>query len=504
LNARYSLLALSFFTFVGCTDKQAEPEDNLQLVDEMDPQSFETGISELNKSRGGINGDFDYCARSSCGVAEGDCDSNAECEPGLVCTNNVGPRFGQPLDWDYCLGPQCNNGIQDIGETGVDTGGLCGGSTCSATRGEAGSCTTSCPCSDGEGDCDRQSECEPGLICVANNGPSYGLPANFDACAPVQCANRRKDVNEVGIDCGGPCGSCYPRCGNMVVDQGEQCDDGNRRAADGCEPNCMLPASVPVNAVCGNGTREGFEECDDGNVAASDGCSPVCNYETVCGNGVVEAGEQCDDANQASGDGCVGCLAEGPPGNGVVNAGEQCDDGNIQSGDGCSQAMLCEDGTVLTFEGLGDNAPVGNFYNGGAGTNYSIEFGPTALALIDSDVGGGGNFGGEPSESTILFFLSGASTVMNVPGGFDGGFSVYYSAISSPGQIRVYDGVDGTGNLLQTVYLPITPSNGGDPTGSFSPFYPVGVTFPGTARSVDFGGVANQIGMDDIRVGACQ
>jgi hypothetical protein len=159
---------------------------------------------------------------------------------------------------------------------------------------------------------------------------------------------------------------------------------------------------------------------------------------------------------------------------------------------------------VLNFEGVGNNAPVGNFYNGGAGTNYGISFGTDALAIIDSDAPGGtGNFGGEPSPSTILFFLGGSAATMNVAAGFDTGFSFFYSAIANPGIINVYDGLNSTGNLLATLTLPITPTNGApDPTGAFSPFLPIGVTFSGIAKSVDFGGTANQIGFDDITLGS--
>src|SRR5688572_20093730 len=79
--------------------------------------------------------------------------------------------------------------------------------------------------------------------------------------------------------------------------------------------------------------------------------------------------------------------------------------------------------TVLDFEGVGDYNPVGNFYNGGAGTNYGIEFSPNALGLVDADAGGNGNFGGEPSPDTALFFLTGAAATMNVAAGFTTGFS---------------------------------------------------------------------------------
>lgn len=60
--------------------------------------------------------------------------------------------------------------------------------------------------------------------------------------------------------------------------------------------------------------------------------------------------------------------------------------------------------TVLDFEGVGDNNAVGNFYNGGAGTNYGVSFSGPTLALIDLDAGGSGNFASEPSPNTVMLF----------------------------------------------------------------------------------------------------
>jgi len=113
-----------------------------------------------------------------------------------------------------------------------------------------------------------------------------------------------------------------------------------------------------------------------------------------------------------------------------------------------------------------------------------------------------GNFGGEPSPDTVLFF-SGGTAVMSVPAGFTTGFSFFYSAVNSPASVVVYDGLNATGNVLATIALPVTPANGApDPTGSFSPFVPIGVTFSGTARSVDFGGSAGQVAFDNITIGS--
>lgn len=164
---------------------------------------------------------------------------------------------------------------------------------------------------------------------------------------------------------------------------------------------------------------------------------------------------------------------------------------------------------VLTFEGLSNLEPVGNFYNGGLGgngsgpgPNFGVTFSSNSLAIIDADAGGTGNIGGEPSPSTVLFFLSGPAAIMNYAAGFTTGFSFFYSAINNPGFVSVYDGLDGTGNLLATLQLPVTPSDGGDPNGAFSPFFPVGVGFQGTARSIDFGGTVNQIAFDNVTFGS--
>jgi hypothetical protein len=163
---------------------------------------------------------------------------------------------------------------------------------------------------------------------------------------------------------------------------------------------------------------------------------------------------------------------------------------------------------VLTFEGLGDLEAVNEYYNGGLGGNgsgpgqsFGVSFSTNSLAVIDGDAGGSGNIGGEPSPSTVLFFLSGTA-IMNVAAGFDTGFSLYYSAVNVSGSISVYDGLDGTGNLLTSLQLPVTPSDGGDPNGAFSPFFPVGVAFQGTAKSIDFGGTVNQIAFDNVTFGS--
>jgi hypothetical protein len=164
---------------------------------------------------------------------------------------------------------------------------------------------------------------------------------------------------------------------------------------------------------------------------------------------------------------------------------------------------------TLTFEGLQNEEAVDSYYDGGTGgngsgpgPNYGITFTSDSLALTS------GNFEGAPSMPTILFFESGAGDTMDVAAGFTTGFSFYYSAPVYAGDVLVYSGLDGTGTLLATVTLPLTPdgstyTGGGCPGGpDYCPFEPAGVSFAGTAQSAVFSGVANFIGFDNITLGA--
>jgi len=158
---------------------------------------------------------------------------------------------------------------------------------------------------------------------------------------------------------------------------------------------------------------------------------------------------------------------------------------------------------VLTFEGVGDLNAVGEFYNGDGGPNYGVSFSPETLALVDSDVGGNGNFANEPSPSTVMFFLEADEAILNVAAGFTTGFSFFYSAAEA-GTVRVYEGINGTGSLLASLNLVAQFEDAcvGDPTGAYCNWTAVGVKFAGTARSIDFGGAANFIGFDDITFGS--
>jgi len=176
-------------------------------------------------------------------------------------------------------------------------------------------------------------------------------------------------------------GASWAVCGNGILEEGEQCDDGNTINGDGCTEFCDLEPSVPV---CGNGILEGSEQCDDGNTVSGDGCSEFCDLEPsvpVCGNGILEEGEQCDDGNTVSGDGCSEFCDLEPPvpvcGNGILEGSEQCDDGNTVSGDGCSEFCDLEPPVPVCGNGIleeGEQCDDGNTYDGdGCSANCNIE-----------------------------------------------------------------------------------------------------------------------------------
>ncbi len=134
-----------------------------------------------------------------------------------------------------------------------------------------------------------------------------------------------------------------PRCGDGILQEGEQCDDGNADDSDACPSSCV-PAS------CGDGfVRAGVEACDDGNADDTDACRNDCTLPT-CGDGVVQAGEQCDDGNLSNNDGCLNTCLLAFCGDGFLQRGvEECDDGNADDSDAClstCEVATCGDGHV--------------------------------------------------------------------------------------------------------------------------------------------------------------
>ena len=173
----------------------------------------------------------------------------------------------------------------------------------------------------------------------------------------------------------------------------------------------------------------------------------------------------------------------------------------------------------LTFENIApypnlNNVLIQNYYNGGtssigtSGPNYGISFGSNALLICLNSLSQScsntsrGGLGDPASQRGALFFLSGGSTNLNDPAGFTTGFSFNYVSTTFSGSVGVWSGLDATGTLLATLNLSPNAGACSGYNAGFCPFSPVGVTFAGTAQSIAFGGVANQIAFDDITFGS--
>jgi cysteine-rich repeat protein len=130
---------------------------------------------------------------------------------------------------------------------------------------------------------------------------------------------------------------------HLVEDCTNHIDDDVDGLVDKQDPDC---------AVCGDGVLDPGEECDDGNVAAGDGCSPTCRVEHPAvtttttlalppGDGCLTdsgAARNCDDGNPCTADSCdtrAGCVHDPAP-----LEGQSCDDGNA-----CTEQDRCTAGT---------------------------------------------------------------------------------------------------------------------------------------------------------------
>jgi cysteine-rich repeat protein len=165
-----------------------------------------------------------------------------------------------------------------------------------------------------------------------------------------ECGN---GILEPGEDCdvGGESAICDQDCTFA------ECGDGylNQAALECCEDNPYYPCDdeqsvddclCPPSPVCGNGLVEENEQCDDGNRDNDDDCTTDC-MQASCGDGYVQGTEECDEGDQNGEDGCLNDCTIGWVYVGEVSSNED----PTQPGDGV--------GSVWSYAGtLGTDAGV--------------------------------------------------------------------------------------------------------------------------------------------------
>lgn len=211
------------------------------------------------------------------------CEDDSQCPAGRRCTSGM------------CLPPFCGDGIIENGEQCEPSRGL--RPTCAMTEGQV-SCSPDCTLR-------LLPSCQ-----ASSRAFSLGLP-------PFSC-------------------------GDGVLGQGEECDDGNVRAGDGCSESCLAEFGR-----CGDGVVQSLlnEQCEP-SVEGSLPCRADCRYLLLsCGDGRTDPGESCDLGQRNSNAPDATCRVDcslARCGDRIIDASEQCDDGNRIGADGCSQSCRLE------------------------------------------------------------------------------------------------------------------------------------------------------------------
>ncbi|MFH1469907.1 MAG: M4 family metallopeptidase [Pseudomonadota bacterium] len=213
----------------------------------------------------GAPGAYNYCAADcTCGEGEGACDSDAECDGGLVCVPDAGASYG--LSWwvDVCA-PEPT----DCHPSAVGTWNYC---------------SDACTCAEGEGGCDGDTECDEGLVCTPNAGASYGLSWWVDVCTPAPADCHPSAVgtwNYCSVEC--PCAEGEGGCDNDT-----ECDEGLTCRADSGASyglNWWVDVCAPAPADCHPSAVGTWNYCSAGCPCAEG--EGGCDNDIECESGLI-------------------------------------------------------------------------------------------------------------------------------------------------------------------------------------------------------------------------
>jgi cysteine-rich repeat protein len=210
-----------------------------------------------------------------------------------------------------------------------------------------------------------------------------------------------------GAGDGGTGGAPGAECGNNDVETGEECDDDNTMAGDGCSATCevedgwecTMDPSV-CETTCGDGIEAGDEECDDGNALACGTCSADCSADQASApaTGTITLAEAVDLV-----DGDFFTLNDGdtstefefdgpPPGDGVgsnrVAIVVDPNGGNPAMQDAVIDAINDHTGFGITAAASGANVSLTNDTPGTDGNQSSGEMVGAAAFAVTAMTGG--------------------------------------------------------------------------------------------------------------------
>jgi cysteine-rich repeat protein len=155
-----------------------------------------------------------------------------------------------------------------------------------------------------------------------------------------------------------------PVCGNLEIDEGETCDDGNTSNGDGCSSECQNENCLAQTVAPGFPT---VALCEDGNVCTAD----VCN--TAVGGGTCEhPAKNCSDSIVCTADSCnpgTGACVH-TPNNSLCNDGDPCTDDFCAVGTGCggtANTDPCDDDNTCTENDICSNKTCSGTFIEGCG-----------------------------------------------------------------------------------------------------------------------------------------
>ncbi len=279
------------------------------------------------------------CTADSCDPAAGCVHAPAEgaCEDGNPCTVN-----------DTCLAGVCTAGAPKP----CDEGNACTADSCDPATG--------CVHTPKEGPCDDSNACTQGETCqggTCQGGLSLtcddGKPCTSDSCEPATGCKHTPTV---------PC------CGNLIVEAGEVCDDGNQVGGDGCEATCKAFSSLSVSfSTCGQTGNTGPSQ---GQCDSAYGGKPGLAGKVTVTDGIQYWVAPYPGKYRITAAGAAGFAASASGGYGAVMRG----DVTLLAGQKLKILVGQQGGTILTYGG------------GGGGTFVATD------ANVPLVVAGGGGF----------------------------------------------------------------------------------------------------------------
>ncbi len=215
------------------------PEQRFEgAIVEFRTRNVNDGVNPLAHCYNGIQ-DFGETGVDTGGGCPGKAPS---CDDGIQNGNETGIDQGGSCK-DNSLN-HCYNGIQDFGETGVDEGGDCDPFAPECPEGEICECPPGSTLINNQCIPDALPTCDDG---IQNNGET-GIDTG-GSCPPASCVDGKKNQDETGIDTGGVCGEVAPdHCFNGVQDEDETGIDKGGSCGNDPRPN-----------RCKNGIQDGDE-----------------------------------------------------------------------------------------------------------------------------------------------------------------------------------------------------------------------------------------------------